>query len=77
MFGPPRPTTEYANSGFRLSGVGGLANIGSILGASGITFRTVDDSDEEEEMHLVNSAAKSPENSVSSLTAIELTPRWS
>lgn len=38
-----------AGSGFRVGGAGGLANIASILGASGITFKTPeDDSDEED-----------------------------
>lgn len=37
-----------SGSGFRVAGSGGLANIASILGASGITFRPVeDDSDDE------------------------------
>jgi len=36
-------------SGFRVAGAGGLANIASILGASGIKFRPADDSDDEEE----------------------------
>lgn len=39
-----------AGQGLRAGGAGGLANIASILGASGITFKTPDDdSDEEEE----------------------------
>jgi protein phosphatase 2C family protein 2/3 len=62
IFGPPRAPVEFGGGGFRFAGAGGLANIASILGASGITFRTADDSDEEEEVHLVNS--KSPENPV-------------
>lgn len=40
-----------AGGGFRVGGAGGLANIASILGASGITFKTPeDDSDEDESM---------------------------
>jgi protein phosphatase 2C family protein 2/3 len=35
--------------GFRVAGAGGLANIASILGASGITFKPSDDSDEDED----------------------------
>lgn len=34
-------------SGFRVAGAGGLANIASILGASGITLRPVEDDDSE------------------------------
>ena len=43
------PSSGLGGSGFRVGGAGGLANIASILGASGITFKTPeDDSDEEE-----------------------------
>lgn len=35
-------------SGFRVAGAGGLANIASILGASGITLRPVEDDDSED-----------------------------
>lgn len=42
-------------AGFRVAGAGGLANIASILGASGITFRPADDSDDEDEgeLHII------------------------
>ena len=43
------PPSTGGGSGFRVGGAGGLANIASILGASGITFKAPeDDSDEEE-----------------------------
>lgn len=49
-----------AGSGFRVGGAGGgLANIASILGASGITFKTPeDDSDEEGDLQLVGDDVK-------------------
>ncbi|KAL7423596.1 Protein phosphatase 2C 2 [Cryptotrichosporon argae] len=43
-----------AGSGFRVGGAGGLANIASILNASGITFKQPDDSDDEDdELHII------------------------
>ncbi|WWC60621.1 uncharacterized protein I303_103195 [Kwoniella dejecticola CBS 10117] len=38
-----------SSSGFRVGGAGGLANIASILGASGITFRPAYDSDDDDD----------------------------
>lgn len=46
-------------SGFRVAGAGGLANIASILGASGIRFRPADDSDDEDEAEASISAVSS------------------
>lgn len=43
-----------SGGGFRIAGAGGLANIASILGASGITFRTAEDSDEEDDVHIAH-----------------------
>jgi len=60
VFGPPRPAVDFGGGGFRFASAGGLANIASILGASGITFRTADDSDEEDELHLVNPKNENP-----------------
>jgi protein phosphatase 2C family protein 2/3 len=53
IFGQAPATTGsrmggLTGAGFR-SGAGGLANIASILGASGITLRQADDSDDEDE----------------------------
>ena len=44
----------FGAGGFRVAGAGGLANIASILGASGITLRAPEDSDEEDdELHII------------------------
>lgn len=44
----------FGSGGFRVAGAGGLANIASILGASGITLRASEDSDEEDdELHII------------------------
>ncbi|ORX34096.1 phosphatase 2C-domain-containing protein [Kockovaella imperatae] len=39
----------FGGGGFRVTGAGGLANIASILGASGLSFRRVDENDEDAE----------------------------
>ncbi|WRT65994.1 uncharacterized protein IL334_002945 [Kwoniella shivajii] len=53
IFGQNQASTTGGNalssSGFRVAGAGGLANIASILGASGITFRPAYDSDDDED----------------------------
>jgi hypothetical protein len=52
IFGQAQPSTglgALTGQGFRSAGAGGLANIASILGASGITLRQADDSDEEDD----------------------------
>jgi protein phosphatase 2C family protein 2/3 len=47
---PSSTLSGLGGGGFRVGGAGGgLANIASILGASGITFKTADDDSEEEE----------------------------
>ncbi|WWD05408.1 hypothetical protein V865_003485 [Kwoniella europaea PYCC6329] len=43
------PGNALSSSGFRVAGAGGLANIASILGASGITFRPAYDSDDDDD----------------------------
>lgn len=50
-------------SGFRVAGAGGLANIASILGASGIKFRPADDSDDEEEIEVEDKPEAAGESS--------------
>ncbi|ORY32193.1 phosphatase 2C-like domain-containing protein [Naematelia encephala] len=49
-------------AGFRVAGAGGLANIASILGASGITFKPSDDSDDDddEELHIIGDGVPGP-----------------
>ncbi|WWC88178.1 uncharacterized protein L201_003083 [Kwoniella dendrophila CBS 6074] len=53
IFGQSQASSGQGNalssSGFRVAGAGGLANIASILGASGITFRPAYDSDDDED----------------------------
>jgi protein phosphatase 2C family protein 2/3 len=51
------PTTTFGSltgAGFRGAGAGGLANIASILGANGITFKQPDDSDDDEDVYQDN-----------------------
>lgn len=66
VFGPPRASSvDFAGSGFRFAGAGGLANIASILGASGITFKAADDSDEDLPVQLLQSKpAESPVSNI-------------
>lgn len=58
IFGQAQPSVGgggFSGGGFRIAGAGGLVNIASILGASGITFRTADDDDDDDdEMHGLN-----------------------
>lgn len=51
--------------GFRVAGAGGLVSIASILGASGITFRTADDNDDDDDLHIINSMTRPDGDSVS------------
>lgn len=53
----------FAGSGFRVAGgAGGLANIASILGASGITFRPAYDSDDDDDgIQLIGDSPTSPD----------------
>ncbi|BEI90186.1 uncharacterized protein CcaverHIS019_0302560 [Cutaneotrichosporon cavernicola] len=57
IFGQAPPSVGgFSGGGFRIAGAGGLVNIASILGASGITFKTPDDDDDDDddEMHVIN-----------------------
>ncbi|KAK8865620.1 hypothetical protein IAR55_000764 [Kwoniella newhampshirensis] len=55
---PPTNTNALSSAGFR-AGAGGLANIASILGASGITFRpTYDSDDDDEEIQIIGDSAE-------------------
>ncbi|WWD18203.1 hypothetical protein CI109_102653 [Kwoniella shandongensis] len=55
---PPPNTNALTSAGFR-SGAGGLANIASILGASGITFRpTYDSDDDDEEIQIIGDSGE-------------------
>ena len=55
----PSPAISLSGAGFRVAGAGGLANLASILGASGIAsglnFKSMEDSDDEDddELHIV------------------------
>lgn len=59
----------FGGGQFRLAGQGGLANIASILGASGITLRQQDDSDEddEEELHIIDDKEDKGQGKISSV----------
>ncbi|GMK58205.1 hypothetical protein CspeluHIS016_0502370 [Cutaneotrichosporon spelunceum] len=55
VFGQAPPSVGgFSSGGFRIAGTGGLVNIASILGASGITFRTADDDDDDDEIQVSN-----------------------
>ncbi len=62
VFGPAQSANlgGISGAGFRVAGAGGLANIASILGASGITFKPADDSDDEDddELHIIGDDEK-------------------
>lgn len=63
-----------SSGGFRVAGAGGLANIASILGASGISFKTsVDDSDDsdDEEIHIIGGGEREASSDASEQATIE------
>jgi len=60
-----------SGAGFRVAGAGGLANIASILGASGITFKPADDSDDEDEdeLHIISDEKIPPRGNLAELSS--------
>nr|XP_019050701.1 PP2Cc protein phosphatase [Kwoniella bestiolae CBS 10118]OCF29631.1 PP2Cc protein phosphatase [Kwoniella bestiolae CBS 10118] len=54
------PRNALSSSGFRVAGAGGLANIASILGASGITFKPepYDSDDDDDEIQIIGEDGK-------------------
>ncbi|WVR05577.1 hypothetical protein IAU60_002596 [Kwoniella sp. DSM 27419] len=54
---------SLSSAGFRVAGAGGLANIASILGASGITFRpSYDSDDDDDDVQIIGDDSKDKED---------------